>query len=56
MACGVKKILETKMTVLSRDDWYDIARDVDWTISYVDEKEAFPDAWTGCGPIPKQLS
>lgn len=42
------------MTLLNRDEWYDIARDVDWTLSYVDEKEAFPDAWTGCGSIPKE--
>ena len=42
------------MTVLSRDDWYDIARDVDWTLSYVDKQDAFPDAWTGCGPIPEE--
>ena len=42
------------MTVLSRDDWYDIARDVDWTLSYVDKQEAFPEAWTGCGPIPEE--
>jgi YHS domain-containing protein len=42
------------MALLNRDDWYDIARDVDWALSYVDEKEAFPEAWSGCGPVPKQ--
>ncbi|NDZ17408.1 toluene monooxygenase [Variovorax sp. WS11] len=42
------------MSLLSRDDWYDIARDVDWTLSYVDEREAFPEAWSGCGPVPKE--
>ena len=24
------------MALLNRDDWYDIGRDVDWTLSYVD--------------------
>jgi len=42
------------MTILQRDDWYDIARDVDWTLSYVDEKEAFPEQWSGIGPVPKE--
>ena len=42
------------MTLLNRDDWYDIARDVDWTLSYVEAKEAFPEAWTGVGDIPKE--
>ena len=42
------------MAALSRDDWYDIARDVDWTLSYVDEKEAFPEEWTGVGQMPKE--
>ena len=41
------------MSMLQRDDWYDIARDVDWTLSYVDEKTAFPEQWSGVGPVPK---
>lgn len=40
------------MALLNRDDWYDIARDVDWTLSYVDAQQAFPPAWTGVGEIP----
>lgn len=40
------------MALLNRDDWYDIARDVDWTLSYVDPAEAFPAAWTGAAGIP----
>jgi toluene monooxygenase system protein E len=28
------------VTVLNRDDWYDIARDVEWTLSYVTPLEA----------------
>src|SRR5438105_13909866 len=37
---------------MNRDEWYDLARDLDWTLSYVDEKQAFPDEWTGAGEIP----
>lgn len=39
------------MALLKRDDWYDIARDVGWTLSYVDTAAAFPDAWTGSAGI-----
>jgi hypothetical protein len=42
------------MALLNRDDWYDIARDVDWTLSYVDEKEAFPESWSGAQAIPRE--
>ncbi|ABS70068.1 methane/phenol/toluene hydroxylase (plasmid) [Xanthobacter versatilis] len=35
------------MALLNRDDWYDIARDVDWTLSYVDRAVAFPEEWKG---------
>ena len=40
------------MRLLSRDDWYDIGRDLDWTLSYVDHAEAFPDSWSGNGNVP----
>jgi Methane/Phenol/Alkene Hydroxylase len=40
------------MALLNRDDWYDIARDVDWTLSYVDHAEAFPEEWVGAKGIP----
>src|SRR5579859_6828322 len=39
---------------LSRDDWYDISHDVDWTLSYVEHTEAFPDEWTGSKEIPQE--
>jgi toluene monooxygenase system protein A len=42
------------MAHLERDDWYDIARDTDWTLSYVDEAEAFPASWSGTGGTPKE--
>ena len=40
------------MALLNRDDWYDIARDVDWTFSYVERDEAFPEEWVGAKGIP----
>jgi 1,2-phenylacetyl-CoA epoxidase catalytic subunit len=39
---------------LNRDDWYEISRDLDWTLSYVDDDVAFPPMWTGTRDIPKQ--
>lgn len=42
------------MTLLNRDDWYDIARDVDWTLSYVDKKDAYPNTWAGADGVPEE--
>jgi len=33
--------------VLRRDDWLDLARKVDWTYRYVDEREVFPSEISG---------
>jgi len=33
--------------VLRRDDWLDLARKVDWTPRYVDERELFPEEISG---------
>ena len=33
--------------VLRRDEWLDLARDLDWTYSYVDERELFPEVASG---------
>jgi len=41
------------VATLNRDDWYDIARDVDWTLSYVKEADAFPAVWQGAAGIPR---
>src|SRR3954467_4464783 len=41
------------VAVLNRDDWYDIARDVEWTLSYVTHKDAFPVEWQGAAGIPR---
>src|SRR5262249_8727224 len=40
--------------LLNRDDWYETSRDLDWTLSYVDENAAFPTAWTGSAGIPQE--
>ena len=40
------------MALLNRDDWYDIARDVDWTLGYVERAAAFPEQWVGAKGIP----
>lgn len=37
---------------VKRDDWADLARDLDWTFSYVDEKEAFPPTMSGTPWLP----
>lgn len=39
---------------LQRDDWLDVARKVDWTYRYVDEREAFPESMSGTPWLPQQ--
>ena len=31
------------MARMKREEWYNIARDVDWTLSYADEEAVFPE-------------
>ena len=40
------------MALLNRSDWYDIARDTNWTPSYVSEEELFPEQMSDCFSIP----
>jgi hypothetical protein len=40
---------EHHMPTLNRDDWYDIGRDLNWSLSYVDVDEAFPACSMGMG-------
>ena len=42
------------MTRMRREEWYDIARDVDWTLSYADEEAVFPEWMSGAGKIPRE--
>jgi toluene monooxygenase system protein A len=38
--------------VLRRDQWLDLARKLDWELSYVDEREVFPDVVSGKPWLP----
>jgi len=38
--------------VLKRDDWLDLARKLDWELSYVSEREAFPEVQSGHPWLP----
>lgn len=40
--------------LLNRDDWYDISRDLDWSLSYATEAEVFPTDWSGTEGVPKE--
>src|SRR3989442_9577071 len=42
------------MTRMKREEWYNIARDVDWTRSYVDEEAVFPEWLSGSGKVPRE--
>ncbi|TCK26757.1 toluene monooxygenase [Pseudonocardia endophytica] len=41
------------MTLLKREEWQDIVRDVDWTYGFVDDDAVFPDWQSGTGKIPR---
>ncbi len=41
------------MARMKREEWYNIARDVDWTRSYVDEEAVFPEWLSGSGKVPR---
>jgi toluene monooxygenase system protein A len=38
--------------LLARDDWLDVARKVDWTYRYVDERDVFPEELSGQPWLP----
>ncbi len=40
--------------MLKRSDWLDAARKLDWTYSYVDEREVFPEAISGAPWLPHE--
>ena len=39
------------MALLDRAEWYDIARDTNWTPKYVTEDELFPEAAKWCAGL-----
>lgn len=40
--------------MLNRDDWHDLARKLDWELSYVEESEAFPPEIAGRPALPAE--
>jgi toluene monooxygenase system protein A len=45
--------LPPKTGLLAREDWLDLARKLDWDLSYVREEEAFPEAMSGRPSLPQ---
>ena len=39
---------------MPREAWYDIARDLDWELSYVDYEAVFPEWMCGQGKVPRE--
>jgi signal transduction histidine kinase len=42
------------VTRMAREKWYDIARDLDWELSYVDYEAVFPEWMSGQGKVPRE--
>jgi len=42
------------MARMKREEWYDIARDCDWTLGYADEEAVFPEWLSGGGKVPRE--
>ena len=42
--------------MLNRDEWLDLARKLDWELSYVSEQEAFPEPISGRPWLPHAKS
>ncbi|MDN5933070.1 MAG: toluene monooxygenase, partial [Pseudonocardia sp.] len=42
------------MALLKREEWQDLVRDVDWTMSYVDDEAVFPEWFSGTGKVPRE--
>lgn len=42
------------MPRIARSEWYDIARDMNWTLSYVDEAEVFPEVMCNAFGVPSE--
>ncbi|MFC7659818.1 hypothetical protein ACFQV8_30410 [Pseudonocardia benzenivorans] len=41
------------MTLLKREEWQHLVRDVDWTYSYVDDEAVYPEWLSGTGKVPR---
>ncbi|MHA6779863.1 toluene monooxygenase [Pseudonocardia saturnea] len=42
------------MTLLKREEWQHLVRDVDWTLSYVDDEAVYPEWMSGTGKVPRE--
>jgi toluene monooxygenase system protein A len=42
------------MALMKREEWEDLVRDVDWTLSYADDDAVFPEWQSGTGKIPRE--
>jgi toluene monooxygenase system protein A len=42
------------MARMPREEWYEVARDVDWTLTYVDDEAVFPEWMSGTGKVPRE--
>ena len=42
------------MALLKREEWQDFVRDVDWTLTYVDDEAVFPEWFSGTGKVPRE--
>jgi len=42
------------MAILDRSEWYNIARDTNWTPSYVKQEELFPEQMSGSMGLPPE--
>src|SRR5215813_15500399 len=42
------------MTLMKREEWQDLIREVDWTFSYVDDDAVYPEWQSGTGKVPRE--
>ncbi|MDL5159794.1 toluene monooxygenase [Actinomycetospora termitidis] len=42
------------MALLKREEWQDFVRDVDWTLTYVDDEAVYPEWFSGTGKVPRE--
>ena len=42
------------MSLLKREEWQHLVRDVAWTLSYVDDEAVYPEWLSGTGKVPRE--
>ena len=42
------------MTMLKREDWQGLLREVEWTLSYADDSAVYPEWLSGTGKVPRE--